>query len=78
MTTFNLTGWAIAKDHFGYRGCFLVSLLVGEEKQREGKKKKLPILLLRTGKQMMLEKGLMRISEISDEKAVVHPPLDKL
>lgn len=27
---------------------------------------------------MMLEKGLMRISEISDEKAALPPPLDKL
>lgn len=58
------SGWEITEVCLGYREPFPVvrnrdfSLLV-EKQKLGGKKKKLPILLLRAGKQMMPEKGLV-------------------
>lgn len=39
------TGWVIMEDHFRHRGPSPLSILVGEQKQKE--QKNVPILLLR-------------------------------
>lgn len=72
------TGWAIAEDHFRHRGPFPARLIGGKTETQKVKKNCPSCSLDRAGKQMMLEKGLMGISEVSDEKAAFPPSLDKI
>lgn len=65
------------EDHSRYKGPFSLNLLVREQKHKQ--QKNLPILLLRQSRKPDdAWKGVMRISEISDKKAALPPPLDKL